>query len=262
MLKEKNKINFFVKKYLKNRPMFFSIIRSVEAYLFEKNKKIIKGKILDLGCGDGFFAEVVFGKRKIDVGLDLKTNRRTEETIKNKVYKKVILYNGFNIPFKNNSFETIISNCVLEHIPDLKTSIKEIYRVLKPGGHFLTTVVTDNWEKFLLGKKLLGKKYLKFLRKKQEHYNLLSQKQWENIFKKQGFKIIASLPYLSKTQSRFLEFFHYLSFPSLISYKLFKKWVIISSWYKIFFFDKIIEKILEEKNIKNGAGLFLILRKE
>lgn len=241
--------------------MFFSIIRSIEAWLFEKNKKYIKGKTLDFGCGDGFFAKIVFGKGKIYIGLDLKSNKRTIEADKNKVYKKLILYDGLKIPFKNNHFNTIVSNCVLEHIPDLKNSIKEIYRVLKPAGYFLTTVMTNNWEKFLLGKKIFGKKYLEFLRKKQEHYNLLSQKQWENLFKKQGFKIITSLPYLSKTQSRFLEFFHYLSFPSLISYKLFKKWVIFPFWYKMFLFDKIIEKITKEKNIKNGAGLFLILKK-
>ncbi|MCX7881483.1 MAG: hypothetical protein N2482_03185, partial [Patescibacteria group bacterium] len=87
-------------------------------------------------------------------------------------------------------------------------------------------------------------------------------KNWENLFKKQGFKIIASLPYLSLTQSRFLEIFHYLSFPSLLSYKLFNKWVLIPFWYKFLFFDKIIEKIIAEKNPqKSGAGLFLILRK-
>lgn len=241
--------------------MFFAVIRSIEADLFEKNKKYLKRKILDFGCGDGFFAKTVFGKGKIEVGLDLAINKRTNEAVKDKIYKKLILYDGIKIPFKNNYFHTIISNCVLEHIPDLKNSIKEIYRVLKPGGYFLTTVMTDNWEKFLLGKKIFGEKYLQFLRKKQEHYNLLSQKQWEKIFEKQGFKIIASLPYLSKNQSRFLEVFHYLSLPSLLSYKLFNKWVLFPFWYKIFFFDKIIKKILSEKNIKNGAGLFLIVKK-
>lgn len=259
-MKNKN-INFFIKKYLENRPMFFSLIRPQEALFFETNKKYIKGKVLDFGCGDGFFAELVFGKGKIDIGLDLEKNERVKEAIKNKVYKRIALYDGNKIPFPNNYFDTIISNCVLEHIPNLSQSIKEIYRVLKPGGYFLATVMTDNWEKFLLGKNIFGKKYLDFLRKKQEHYNLLTKKQWENIFKKQGFKIISSSPYLSKTQSKFLEFFHYLSFPSLVSYKLFKKWVIFPFWYQLFFFDRIIEIILNEKNYKKTAGLFFIFKK-
>lgn len=259
-MSDKN-INFFIKQYLENRPMFFSIIRPQEALIFLKNMKYIKGKILDFGCGDGFFAELVFGKGKIDIGLDLKKNERVKEAIKNKVYKKVVLYDGNKIPLPNNYFDTIISNCVLEHIPNLSQSIKEIFRVLKPGGYFLTTVMTDCWENFLLGKKLLGKWYINFLRKKQEHYNLLTQKQWKKIFKKQRFKIIGSSPYLSKIQSKFLEFFHYLSFPSLVSYKLFKKWVIFPFWYQLFFFDRIIEIILNEKNNKKKAGLFLILRK-
>ena len=254
------KINFFIKKYLENRPMFFSLIRTQEAVLFDEYKKFIKRKILDFGCGDGFFAKTVFGKGKIDIGLDLK-NSQAKEAEKEKIYKKVVYYDGEKIPFSSNYFSTIISNCVLEHIPNLENSLKEIKRVLKKDGYFLTTVMTDKWEEYLIGQKIFGKKYLQAARKKQEHFNLLTKNQWEDLFRKIGLKIIFSQDYLSKNQSRFLELFHYLSLPSLISYKIFKKWVIFPFWYKLFFFDKIIKKILENKNNKDGAGLFLVIKK-
>ena len=39
-----------------------------------------------------------------------------------------------NLPFKENSFDVILCNHVLEHIPDDTKSMQELYRVLKPGG--------------------------------------------------------------------------------------------------------------------------------
>lgn len=110
------KIDFFIKKYLENRPMFLAIIRSQEAMFFQKYKRFIKSKVLDFGCGDGFFAEVVFGKGKIDIGLDLE-NSRAKTAEKNKIYKKVIYYDGQKIPFKDNYFQTVVSNCVFRTYP-------------------------------------------------------------------------------------------------------------------------------------------------
>ncbi|UZH55389.1 arsenite methyltransferase [Salinimicrobium tongyeongense] len=41
-----------------------------------------------------------------------------------------------NMPVNENSADVIVSNCVLNLVPDKPKVIKEIYRVLKPGGHF------------------------------------------------------------------------------------------------------------------------------
>ena len=183
------KIDYFIKKYLENRPMFMAIIRSQEAMLFQKYNKLIKAKVLDFGCGEGFFAELVFGKGKINVGLDLSNNKRTNEAIEGNIYKKISLYDGNKIPYPNNYFHTVISNCVLEHIPNINFSLKEIYRVLKPGGCFLTSVMTNRWENNLFGSKIFGKTYLNYMRKTQDHHNLFSKEKWQIYFEKTGFKI-------------------------------------------------------------------------
>lgn len=39
-----------------------------------------------------------------------------------------------DLPFKNNEFDFIICNHVLEHIPDDTKAMQELYRILKPGG--------------------------------------------------------------------------------------------------------------------------------
>ncbi|MGB9883270.1 MAG: class I SAM-dependent methyltransferase [Microgenomates group bacterium] len=254
-------INFFIKKYLENRPAFFSLIRPQEALYFYQHHYLIKPPILDFGCGDGFFAQLTFGKNKINIGLDLIGNQRVKEAQKKKIYKKITLYDGKIIPYKNNSFKTVISNCVLEHIPNLDLSLKEIYKILKPNGHFLTTVMTNNWEKYLFGKKIFGKKYLDWFRKKQEHFNLLSLNQWSNKFKKTGFKIEKVYGYIDEKNAHFLELFHFLSIDSLITYKLFNKWVIFPKLNKFLYFS-IIKKIVKlDIDINKSCGLFFVLKK-
>lgn len=256
------KIDYFIKKYLENRPMFLSIIRSQEVMLFRKYNSYLKEKILDFGCGDGFFTNLVFGKNKVNVGLDLFNNERIEEAKKEKIYKKIALYDGNIISYPNNYFNTVVSNCVLEHIPNIKLSLKEIYRVLKPGGYFLTSVMVDQWENHLFGSKIFGKTYLSYMRKTQVHHNLFSNNQWQIYLKKTGFKIQSIDGYLYKKSAFYLDLFHYLSVGSLISYKLFNKWVLFS----IPFLNKIkiqwIKKIIiDDDNLDKSSALFFILKK-
>ncbi|MEM7555688.1 MAG: methyltransferase domain-containing protein [Cyanobacteria bacterium P01_A01_bin.84] len=49
-----------------------------------------------------------------------------------------------DIPFDDNSFDVILCNHVLEHIPDDAKAMKELYRVLKPGGWSILQVPLDN----------------------------------------------------------------------------------------------------------------------
>ena len=48
-----------------------------------------------------------------------------------------------NLPFKNNEFDFILCNHVLEHIPDDTKAMQEIYRILKPGGTAILQIPQD-----------------------------------------------------------------------------------------------------------------------
>lgn len=255
------RLEFFITKYLESRPAFFAFIRPQEAIFFEKNRKLIKKKILDYGCSDGFFASLIFKKNQVDVGLDL-FNSRAKEAEKLEIYQKIVLYDGIKIPYPDKYFKTVISNSVLEHVQNLDQALKEVYRVLKKEGYFLTTVMTKNWEDNLFFSQIFGNLYKNFLRKKQAHLNLLSEDIWQKKFEKAGFKVIKSQPYLTKTQSQLIDIFHYLSLPSLISYKIFGRWVIFKNWWTVFNLNKWIEKKLKEKaTLKNFSSLFFITQK-
>lgn len=93
-------------------------------------------RILDFGCGSGRFTSWLTKKGFEVVGVDV-----TKEMIytAKKAYQdyKFILYDGNNLPFKDESFDCIISVWVLQHITvqnDFQKVAKELIRCLKPGG--------------------------------------------------------------------------------------------------------------------------------
>ena len=53
------------------------------------------------------------------------------------------------MPFPDAHFATVVSNSVLEHIPDVEPVVREVARVLKPGGWFHFCVPGPNFRRFL-----------------------------------------------------------------------------------------------------------------
>lgn len=253
----KKTLDYFIYKNLKERPYFFSFIRSQEAALFEKYKRYCRNIILDFGCGDGFFAESIFGKKTIDIGLDVPSSRMNIAK-KNNIYKKVIPYDGVTIPLKPSSIDTIVSNCVFEHIPHIDTSLAEMHRILKPGGHLITSVMCASWNANLVGGKLFGPQYIKWFNKIQEHNSLYSKGGWMELFDKNGFEIVGSEDYLYEKAAKKVEIYHFLSFYSLILYKLTGNWT--------FGFTPRETEIIAirdsiETDKKNPSACFFVLKK-
>ncbi len=99
--------------------------------------------VVDLGSGAGndvFIARAIAGEKGRVIGLDF-----TEEMIKRAVrnneklgYSNVEFKLGEieNMPLDNEIADVVISNCVLNLVPDKKKAFSEIFRILKPGAHF------------------------------------------------------------------------------------------------------------------------------
>ncbi len=99
--------------------------------------------VLDLGSGAGndvFVARSLTGSEGKVIGLDM-----TEEMItlanrnKDKLgYENVdfVLGDIEQMPIEDKSVDVVVSNCVLNLVPDKEKAFKEIFRVLKSGAHF------------------------------------------------------------------------------------------------------------------------------
>jgi ubiquinone/menaquinone biosynthesis C-methylase UbiE len=253
-----------IRHYLNHRPAFFSLIRPQEIAYFHRYQTYLKSPALDFGCGDGFFAQLAFTNLKGKlIGVDLPSSRIDQEKSAS-FYLDLVVYAGLQLPFPSNHFNSAVSNCVFEHLPDLDKNLSELHRVLKPGGFLLTSVMTDRWEEHLIGGKIFGQPYLKYLRKRQEHLNLLSLEKWQEKFIQTGFEITESVGYLNPYTSKILEITHYLSVSSLVSQKLLGSWVPVPNWFKPLKLDKVINRaVSQDLDIKpsQAAALFFVLKK-
>ncbi len=134
----------FYESYAKNYPDDLVVRGSQLAKI--KNIINYENKVgLDIGCANGAFSiELAKSGAKKMYGIDIASEFVKKASLKaKKNYVKNIEFieaDAKKLPFKNNFFDFIICTEVLEHVPDFKVAIKEIKRVLKPGGIFVITV--------------------------------------------------------------------------------------------------------------------------
>jgi ubiquinone/menaquinone biosynthesis C-methylase UbiE len=98
------------------------------------------GRWLDLGCGHNVLASwmpkeemalKLAGRRIFGIDLD-ESSLRAHRGIRNKV-----LGNVEKPPFRDESFDLITANMVVEHVEYPEAALAEVYRLLKPGGVFI-----------------------------------------------------------------------------------------------------------------------------
>ena len=120
--------------------------------LFDMIEK--EGRMLDIGCGTCWYS-INAAKSGYDVtGMDLsgyavKIGKKVGKCLGDQICKKCdfLLGDAENPPFKEESFDCVLYLNILEHLPDPEMGIKEISRVLKPGGYVI--LATDLKKGFL-----------------------------------------------------------------------------------------------------------------
>jgi len=97
------------------------------------------GKILDCGCSNGGLAKYLTETIPCEyVAVDI-AYFFVYNTKNNAPLSKTCTCAVESLPFRNDCFDHIIAGEILEHVLDIELVIKEIVRVLKPGGNFLIT---------------------------------------------------------------------------------------------------------------------------
>ena len=138
-------------------------------------------KLLDWGCGYGQMTYLLGNRGVTPVPYDV---------IKRPNINNLPLFSAVKItygdqesalPFESSSFDGVLSCGTIEHVPDMEGSLKEICRVLKPGGYFFT---------YMLPNKLSYTEFLGKLKGNNVHPVKFSLKNVKSTYSRFGFNVI------------------------------------------------------------------------
>jgi ubiquinone/menaquinone biosynthesis C-methylase UbiE len=160
-----------------------------------------KANILDIGTGSGHIAYELAKSAKKVTSVDIVDERKEKKGYTFKLAKSETL------PFKNETFDIVITNHVVEHTPNQEIHLSEILRVLKPDGFiYLATPnkywLTDPHYKLPLISwmpRSLSRAYLKLLQNAEWDIYPLSSRGIKRRFK--GAKVTNALPILLTTDA-------------------------------------------------------------
>ncbi|MHB9926046.1 MerR family transcriptional regulator [Clostridium botulinum] len=145
-------------------------------------------KILELGCGDASFWNKNFNNIPLNWEITLtdfsegmlKDAKKNLRETRSRFNFKIV--NAEKIPFEEESFDVVIANHMLYHVPNINKALKEINRVLKSEGILFTSTV--------------GKNHMKEIRQIISTFNIynLTSESWEitdSFQLENGLKIVS-----------------------------------------------------------------------
>ncbi|PMP66416.1 MAG: ubiquinone biosynthesis protein UbiE [Thermodesulfobacterium geofontis] len=142
------------------------------------------GLSLDLGCGTGNYTIELYKRSFKVVGLD--SSKEMLKVAKEKSLEILFIKgDAYFLPFKDKVFDFVLSITMFEFIKEPFKVVKEIYRVLKPGGEVIVGTMNEKSLWFLF-KKI--KSF--FIETAYRYARFYTPKELENLFKIAGFKNI------------------------------------------------------------------------
>jgi SAM-dependent methyltransferase len=92
----------------------------------------LTGEVLDVGCGRQPYRDAIPAQRYVGVDVDTPITRELGVAD--------VFYDGRRLPFPDASFDAVLCSQVLEHVFTPEEFLRELHRVLRPGGVFLLAV--------------------------------------------------------------------------------------------------------------------------
>jgi SAM-dependent methyltransferase len=250
-------------------PLPLAFERAVEADIYSQHEFV--APILDIGCGEGLFARMAF-EEKIDTGID-PDSKELKRAAELGAYRELIECKGDQIPKPDGHFQTIFSNSVLEHIPDLKPVLVEAHRLLAPAGRFFVTVPSENFDQYsvvnmilgALGLNALSRRYRSFFNRFWRHYHYHTVEGWRQLAEECEFEVSEAYTYNPRKVCVLNDFLAPFSVVGFVIKRLTNRWTIFPGLRRIIVYPICLwaeEFLRGSSRTEDGGLVFLALRKK
>lgn len=241
------------------------IVRAAECLLLSEVP--FERPILDVGSGDGSFAAALF-EDPVDVGIDPWREQMLFSQRYN-IYSSLAQSVGNHLPFRDEAFGTVFSNSTLEHIADPESVLREMHRVLRPGGLCVITVPSHRFSEYLLGASFLrviglrrgAEAYARFMNRVSRHVHVEPPATWLRWLEAAGFTVESWRYYFSRRDTMLLDLSHYLSAWSLLTKAAFGRWVLWPGKTRFIPFGRLLAPFSRPGEARDGAYLLFVCRK-
>lgn len=259
-----DRVDFFA-AHLPLVPAFRALIRAVECRLLAEVE--MPEPLLDIGCGDGVFARIL-GDGRWFAGVDTWAEG-VRQAAARRAYRYALVASGTRLPFADGAFRTVVSNCVLEHIPDVDAVLREANRVLGVGGRFVLTVPSHRFAEMLcvstwcrrVGLTRLGRAYGNWFNRKARHYHCDPPEAWIARLDDAGFAVDRWQYYLSHAALQAIDLAHYYGVPSLLWNKMLGRWNIAQGSWNYLVPNLWLRRYYEEPSPNPGGYVFFAATK-
>ena len=250
-----------------------SLWRAIEAKEIDAilGSRLVKLPVLDLGCGDGRFSKVALKGSSIDMGVDIVREPVSKAKLAG-CYLNLGVADGSRLPFRTQSFGTVISNSVLEHIPEVSQVLREASRVLRDDGFLVFTVPSTSFRLFLFPSLFARFRLLKgfsewYSNKRNnllEHRNLRHHETWKKWLRQEGFNSVDWKYCMTKETVQLWDIMAAATYISMKAIRKFprlgRQFLVITKKIRVRIFGLILRKYYLGSAITGGDLIILATR--
>ncbi len=103
--------------------------------------------VLDIGCGTGLLFRHIIERADLLVGLDMSRSLLRKASIKTSPKAVLILADADHMPFREGSFGTVFAVTLLQNMPDMNVTLREINRVARGNAVIIATGLKKSFGK-------------------------------------------------------------------------------------------------------------------
>ncbi len=164
-----------------NNPLRAFVQRTYEAPRIMRLARNKAGKVLEIGCGQGTGAKIIYDallpEEYVGIDLDPRMIRRAEKRAGELPNARFVEGDVSSLEFPDDCFDLIVNFAILHHVPDWRNALAEVHRTLRIGGEFLfEDLPAETWEQGIgiPSKKIADHPYDQMFRKQEFVDELIS----------------------------------------------------------------------------------------